>query len=143
MYAALMFDRPSWDCWFLEIVQVISKRADCRRRQHGAVIVSADHRILSAGYNGAPPGEPGCLSGACPRGLLSYADLPPAADAGQADYDVGPGACISNHAEMNALLWAGREARGATLYVTGEPCPTCAKAVRGAGIVRVVYPGCA
>jgi diaminohydroxyphosphoribosylaminopyrimidine deaminase/5-amino-6-(5-phosphoribosylamino)uracil reductase len=48
------------------------------------------------------------------------------------------------HAEANALRVAGSEARGATLYVTLEPCchtgktPPCVDAVLQAGVGRVV-----
>src|SRR6266516_1564971 len=48
------------------------------------------------------------------------------------------------HAEPNALASAGEAARGATLYVTLEPCchhgktPPCTDAVLRAGITRVV-----
>jgi len=48
------------------------------------------------------------------------------------------------HAEINALLAAGGAARGATLYVSLEPCnhfgrtPPCSHAVADAGIARVV-----
>jgi diaminohydroxyphosphoribosylaminopyrimidine deaminase/5-amino-6-(5-phosphoribosylamino)uracil reductase len=48
------------------------------------------------------------------------------------------------HAEVNALAEAGEAARGATLYVTLEPCchfgktPPCTDAVLRAGISRVV-----
>ncbi len=50
----------------------------------------------------------------------------------------------SDHAEVVALKQAGANARGATLYVTLEPCCTtgrtgpCTKAIIASGIVRVV-----
>ncbi len=48
------------------------------------------------------------------------------------------------HAEINALIAAGSASRGATLYVTLEPCchfgktPPCTDAIGSAGIRRVV-----
>ena len=48
------------------------------------------------------------------------------------------------HAEVNAIEAAGERARGATLYVSLEPCrswgttPPCTKAVLDAGIARIV-----
>lgn len=126
--------RPEWDAYFLLIAKAVAKRADCRRRRHGCVLVDADHRIIATGYNGAPAGEPGCLSGACPRGLLSYDEVE-----SLSSYDSGPGMCISVHAEANALLYARASCKGATAYITGEPCPTCHKLLRGAGVERIVW----
>jgi diaminohydroxyphosphoribosylaminopyrimidine deaminase / 5-amino-6-(5-phosphoribosylamino)uracil reductase len=48
------------------------------------------------------------------------------------------------HAEVNALRAAGERARGATLYLTMEPCnhhgstPPCTEAVLAAGVAKVV-----
>ncbi len=48
------------------------------------------------------------------------------------------------HAEINALAQAGSDARGATLYISLEPCrhfgrtPPCTQAIVAAGISRVV-----
>lgn len=49
------------------------------------------------------------------------------------------------HAEVQAIAQAGEQARGATLYVTLEPCshhggtPPCCEAIVAAGITRLVY----
>ena len=56
---------------------------------------------------------------------------------------MGPGTA---HAEAAALQAAGEAARGATLYVTLEPCchfghtPPCTQALIAAGVARVVAP---
>lgn len=50
-----------------------------------------------------------------------------------------------NHAEVMALFEASDRARGATIYVTLEPCahhgktPPCTDAIRRAGVARLVY----
>src|SRR5437762_222434 len=79
--------------------------------------IDRDTRILATGYNGAPRGLPHCpVSGEIndwPIGCLMA------------------GHCIrSLHAEQNALLQAamiGVPCEGSTMYVTCQPCNTCAK----------------
>ncbi len=123
--------RPGWDRYFLTIAAAVATRSDCRRAQVGAVIVDTRHRIISTGYVGAPAGQPGCLDGSCPRGLLTADECRP----GSA-YDN----CISHHVEVNAVLYSDRSRHeGGTIYVTREPCGWCAKVIEAAGIVRVVY----
>lgn len=132
--------RPTWDTYFLKIAEIVSDRADCRRRRHGALVVK-DHRIVSTGYNGAPAGMRGCLDGYCPRGQLPVGEKPLGTT-----YDSGAGLCIAVHAEANALLYADRAGtEGAVLYLSsssgakGQPCMGCWRLIMGAGITRVVY----
>lgn len=131
-------ERPGWDEWALGLATAVAARADCTRRQVGAVLLDPDHRVVGAGYNGYPSGQPGCLSnGACPRGRLGYDQVPAGAP-----YTAGDGLCGAIHAEENAVAWADRAVRaGATLYVTDEPCPNCQRFLTGAGIAAVVWPG--
>jgi dCMP deaminase len=123
--------RMSWEDYFIGMARWVAFRADCTRRRIGCVLVDADNRVIATGYNGAPAGDPGCLSGACPRGQLSYDEVPK-----DSDYDN----CIAIHAEANALLYARASVKGATAYITDKPCPSCHKLLRGAGIERIVYP---
>jgi dCMP deaminase len=51
--------RPSWDEYFIELVDQIAKRATCDRGKSGCIIVK-DKRILCSGYVGSPPGFPHC-----------------------------------------------------------------------------------
>lgn len=120
--------RPSWDEYFVEIARQVATRSTCLRRQVGAVIVR-DKRILSTGYNGAPRGLPHCDVAGCLREQLSI-------PSGQRQE-----ICRGLHAEQNAIIQAalhGVSVEGGAIYVTHQPCITCAKMVINAGIVRVV-----
>ncbi len=124
--------RPDWQEYWLGIAKAVAARADCSRRKVGAVIVDANNRLVSSGYNGSPPGGPSCLAGQCPRGLSTVAP--------GSSYDTGPGSCIALHAEQNAIIWASPERlKGATLYITDAPCEGCQRLINGVGIVNVVY----
>lgn len=124
--------RPDWDEYFLEICKAVSLRADCRRAQHGCIIVK-DRRIVATGYNGSPSGQGSCLNGECPRGLLTNEEC-----RSLSSYEN----CISLHAEQNAIAYCSWDSsRGATLYVTGKQCDMCRKLAQAAGIKRVIWPG--
>ena len=127
--------RPPWGDWAMSIAEAVAARADCSRAQVGAVIMTADMRIVATGYNGAPSGMPGCLtSGACPRATVGR-------DYGSS-YDTGPGACISIHAEANAIIrasWADMD--GSTLTTTKKPCDGCWKLIRATPLARIEWPG--
>lgn len=132
-YNTMTLKRPSWDEWSLNLAKAVSKRADCSRRQVGAVVLGRDHRVVSTGFNGSYPGGPSCLAGDCPRARSSV-------DPGSS-YDTGPGACIAIHAECNSVLFADRaRLEGATIYITDAPCEGCQKLLRSTPITRVVWP---
>lgn len=115
--------RPSWDDYFMRIAFEVARRSTCPRAAVGAVIVR-DKRILTTGYNGAPRGLPHCTEVGC---LMVN------------------GHCVRTlHAEQNAIIQGalhGVDVSGSTLYVTHQPCLSCAKMIINAGIVRVVYAG--
>ena len=114
----------------MQIAHLVATRATCPRRSVGAIVVRDKH-IVSTGYNGAPAGLPHC---------------PP-----DGQFNEWPAGCLisghcmrSLHAEMNCLLQAakiGVSCEGSTMYVTCQPCNTCAKMIINAGVSRVVYEG--
>ena len=52
--------RPSWDEYFARIVQDVSLRSTCYKRQIGAIVVNADHEIVATGFNGNVRGMAHC-----------------------------------------------------------------------------------
>ncbi|MGI6776789.1 MAG: deoxycytidylate deaminase [Acetivibrionales bacterium] len=123
--------RPSWDEYFMQIVELVKTRSTCKRRQVGALIVK-DKRILSTGYNGAPSGCKHCLDIGCMREEMGI-------PSGQRHE-----LCRAIHAEQNAIVqaaYSGTSINGGTLYVTHQPCVLCAKMAINAGIKRIVFKG--
>ncbi len=123
--------RPSWDEYFMQIVELIKTRSTCLRRQVGALIVK-DRRILATGYNGAPTGCKHCTELGCLREELSV-------PSGQRHE-----LCRGIHAEQNAIVQAafsGTSVKEGTMYVTCQPCVLCAKMAINAGIKKIVFKG--
>jgi len=120
--------RPSWDQYFLEMAELVSKRSTCLRRNVGAVLVK-DKRILATGYNGAPSGLKHCHEIGCMRQQLKV----PSGERHEL--------CRALHAEQNALIQSslhGISVKDATLYCTCQPCVICAKMLINAGIKEIV-----
>lgn len=123
-------DYLSWDeCFMLEAI-VASMRSKDPRTQVGAVIVDANNRLLSQGYNGAI------------KGLNDHTDMP-WDSLGEENGDIMQ---IKNtfvvHAEANAIQnYTGEKIRlhNAKIYVTLFPCLECTKLIITSGISKVIY----
>ena len=112
----------------MEIAHQVATRSTCLRRHVGAVVVR-EKRILTTGYNGPPRGVPHCDVVGCLREQLGI-------PSGQRQE-----ICRGLHAEQNAIIQAalhGVSTEGGTVYITHQPCITCAKMIINAGIVRAV-----
>lgn len=121
--------RPSWDDYFMEVADAISKRATCDRGRSGCV-VAKDRQILVTGYVGSPQGLPHCDEAGHELKKLIHED-------GHTTQH-----CVRTvHAEQNAICQAAKRGisiEGATLYCRMTPCRTCAMLLINCGIVRVV-----
>jgi dCMP deaminase len=123
--------RPSWDTYFMNMAELAATRSTCLRRHVGAVIVK-ERMVLSTGYNDTPRGLPNCGDGGCER------------CASDAPSGTGHDTCLCLHAEQNSIIQAayhGVSINGGAIYVTHQPCLTCAKMILNAGITRVVFAG--
>ena len=123
--------RPTWDEYFMEIVNLIKTRSTCMRRQVGALIVK-NKRILATGYNGAPTKCKHCIDIGCLREELSI----PSGERHEL--------CRAIHAEQNAIVQAansGTSIKESTLYVTHHPCILCSKMIMNSGITSIIFSG--
>jgi dCMP deaminase len=112
--------KPNWDIYYLTIAFAAARRSIDPSTKHGCVIVSADNRVLSLGYNGPIQGaNDSSLSMERPQRYW-----------------------IMIHAEENALLaYSGsqQDISGATAYVTGQPCHKCLRMMIRKGLSRAVF----
>ncbi|MBU0546295.1 cytidine/deoxycytidylate deaminase family protein [Patescibacteria group bacterium] len=123
------FVRPSWDQYFMEIARTVAKRSTCDRGRGGCVIVK-DKQIIVTGYVGSCKGMPHCDDAGHQMKTTIHED------GRQSQH------CMRTiHMEANAICQAakrGTSINGATLYIKYTPCPTCAKMLINAGVLRVV-----
>lgn len=109
-----------WDERGLTLAEVIGSFSKDPSTKTGCVLMRPDHTIAGLGYNGFP------------RGVV---------DSDERLNDRPTKYAMVVHAEPNAILAAGKDARGCTAYVTPwPPCSACASLLIQAGIVRVVAP---
>ncbi len=106
----IMYRRPSWDEYFMELANTASKRATCDRGRSGCVIVK-DRQLLVTGYVGSPSGLPHCDE---------------------------VGHLFRKTIEADGRARRGIALDGATLYCRMTPCRTCAMLIINCGIKRVV-----
>jgi Deoxycytidylate deaminase len=121
--------RPAWDEYFMGIAELVRTRSTCLRRKVGAVIVK-DNRILTTGYNGAPPGSKHCDEVGCLREAMGV----PSGERHEL--------CRALHGEQNAVIQAakyGIPIEGAVIYTTTYPCVICTKILISSGIKKIVY----
>lgn len=130
-----MTARKDWDTYFLDMAYMASTRSQCGRRHVGAVLVQGK-KLLGTAYNGAPMGVPDCSEAGCM--LVEEYELVQMEDKEEV---VKKQRCIRTiHAEQNLLLFTDREDReGSTVYVTDQPCWTCANMLANSGITEIVY----
>ena len=111
-----MTSRPSWDEYFLDLAEMVSRRSPDPDTKHGCVLVDADRRVISTGYNGPVSGLPhDLIEPERPRKYNWFI-----------------------HAEDNAVAFARCDLRDATAYVTGTPCAACFRRLLQVGIRRIV-----
>ena len=121
--------RPSWEDYFIEVMETVAKRATCDRGRSGCVIARANF-LLVTGYVGAPAGLPHCDEAGHLMKNVTHGDG-----------HVSQHCKRTVHAEMNAIAQAARlgvRIEGATLYCRMTPCRDCAMVIINAGIKRVV-----
>lgn len=111
-------NRISWDEYALNLASAASLRSEDPYVKVGSCVLSKDHRVLSVGYNGLPPG------------LNVSPDF-------WNDRDKRRPMMI--HAEVNSLSLVKRTDEPTLLACTLLPCTSCAQMIAAYGIKRVVF----
>lgn len=128
-------ERKDWDTYFMDIAYMVSTRSRCPRRHVGAVLVQGK-KLLGTAYNGAPMGVADCSEAGCM--IVEELEV---AIVGEEEQMIKKQRCIRTiHAEQNLLLFTDRiDREGSTVYVTDQPCWTCANMLANSGVKEIVY----
>ena len=92
-------DYISWDEYFMGVAELSAMRSKDPNSQVGACIVR-DNKILSLGYNGMPIG--------CGDDIMPW---------GREGENLNTKYMYVCHSELNAILNAGKDLHGSTMYV--------------------------
>ncbi|SEN07507.1 dCMP deaminase [Paenibacillus sp. OV219] len=127
--------RKDWDTYFMDIAYMVSTRSRCPRRHVGTVLVQGK-KLLGTAYNGAPMGVSDCSEDGC----MIVEEYEMQVD-GEQEQMIKKQRCIRTiHAEQNLLLFTDRiDREGSTVYVTDQPCWTCANMLANSGVIEIVY----
>jgi dCMP deaminase len=108
-----------WDERYIELARHVAGWSKDPQAAVGAVIVDEHKdRVIALGFNGFPAGVEDSAERLIDPELKNEMVV---------------------HAEQNALLFAGRMAKGCSIYIVGKPvCARCAVLIIQAGITRVV-----
>ena len=111
---------------YMKMAETAAETSYAKKLKVGAIAVK-DHRILSVGYNGTPPG----MDNNCE---VEHSDW------------VGHESLVTKreviHAEMNLVFKMARDGqsgKGADLFITHSPCFECSKAILSVGFSRVWF----
>ena len=122
-------NRPTWDEYFMEMANSVSKRATCDRGKSGCVITRSK-QILVSGYVGSPAGFAHCDEAGHQMKDITHEDG-----------SITRHCMRTIHAEQNAICQAaklGISIAGSTVYCRMTPCRTCAMLIINCGVKRVV-----
>lgn len=111
------------DTYYLNMAETASERSKCVSLKVGCVLVFND-KIVSTGLNGTLRGTANCED-VFPDGNCT------AHHAWSLENEI--------HAEMNAIIQAGKDLTGAWAYTTISPCRNCLKHLLAAGVSRIYY----
>lgn len=116
----LNMKKPTYIDYFLTMTFLVAQRSIDPSTKCGAILVSADNRILSTGYNGPIKNS---IDNLIPLVRPEkYAHL--------------------LHAEENCLLaYSGsvQDLINSTIYITGKPCHKCLRMILQRGVKNIVY----
>ncbi len=113
----MKLQRPSWEEYFKDLVNLTATRSSCERLNVGCIFVK-ENRIIAQGYNGYIAG---CEHKMVMRDNHNIATI---------------------HAEQNTITDCakrGVSSDGCTAYITHYPCYNCMKLMVSCGINSIKY----